>query len=177
MKFPPALLCTRACLAHLSRSTRILTALCVSQLILTPRFQPMIRSWRSRCAGTWIRCRFNPTQQCPTRYGSWLSHCLRPAPARSTGWHSIWAGIAGSVHRHLAHRGDTYLSIVDAVRVEMVLRYLESRDRPLSEVATLLGFSSLSAFSRWFSGRFGCSVSTWRRKSAPRIAGADNVAP
>ncbi|NUT15606.1 MAG: helix-turn-helix domain-containing protein, partial [Cupriavidus sp.] len=39
---------------------------------------------------------------------------------------------------------------------------LENRERPLSEVAALLGFSSLSAFSRWFSGRFGRSVSAWR---------------
>ncbi|MFM0167602.1 AraC family transcriptional regulator [Paraburkholderia sediminicola] len=80
-----------------------------------------------------------------------------------------------TVNRHLAHDGDTYLSIVDAVRVEMVVRYIEIRDRSQSEVATLLGFSSLSAFSRWFGGRFGCSVSTWRRKTAPRIAGADEV--
>ncbi|MHB9841838.1 AraC family transcriptional regulator [Paraburkholderia terrae] len=70
-----------------------------------------------------------------------------------------------TVHRHLAHGGASYSSIVDAVRVELVMRYVDSRDRPLSEVATLLGFSSLSAFSRWFGGRFGCSVSTWRGKN------------
>ncbi|MGN5480780.1 hypothetical protein ACTMU2_40830 [Cupriavidus basilensis] len=29
-----------------------------------------------------------------------------------------------------------------------------------------MGFSSLSAFSRWFGQRFGCSVSRWRSKSA-----------
>ena len=44
----------------------------------------------------------------------------------------------------------------------MAPRYVSSRDRPLSEVASLLGFDSLSAFSRWFHGRFGCSVSKWR---------------
>jgi AraC-like DNA-binding protein len=80
-----------------------------------------------------------------------------------------------TVHRHLARYGDSYLSIVDTVRVELVMRYVESRDRPLSEVATLLGFSSSSAFSRWFNGRFGCSVSTWRSKTPSRITDASEV--
>ncbi|MGF6633915.1 AraC family transcriptional regulator [Paraburkholderia sp. MM6662-R1] len=82
-----------------------------------------------------------------------------------------------TVNRHLARQGDSFLSIVDAVRVEQVMRYVSSGDRPLSEVATLVGFSSLSAFSRWFNGRFGCSVSTWRRKNAQRSAGARDASP
>lgn len=67
-----------------------------------------------------------------------------------------------TVQRHLAAQGESYSSILDAARVELVPRYVASRDRPLSEVASLLGFESLSAFSRWFAGRFGCSVSRWR---------------
>ncbi|MDH6146747.1 MULTISPECIES: AraC family transcriptional regulator [Paraburkholderia] len=77
-----------------------------------------------------------------------------------------------TVHRHLAQHGDSYLSIVDTVRAGLVMRYVDNADRPLSEVAALVGFSSLSAFSRWFGGRFGCSVSTWRIKNAQRSAGA-----
>jgi AraC-like DNA-binding protein len=69
-----------------------------------------------------------------------------------------------TLYRHLAHHNQTYSSIVDDVRVDLVNRYVVNRERPLSEVAILLGFSSLSAFSRWFSGRFGCSVTTWRRE-------------
>ncbi len=69
-----------------------------------------------------------------------------------------------TMHRHLASHGQNYSSIVDAVRVDLVIQYVENRERPLSDVAPLLGFSSLSAFSRWFSERFGCSVSTWRRE-------------
>ncbi|CAG4895665.1 AraC family transcriptional regulator [Paraburkholderia gardini] len=80
-----------------------------------------------------------------------------------------------TVHRHLAQSGESYSSIVDTVRVELVMRYVERRDRPLSEVATLLGFSSLSAFSRWFSGRFGCSVSAWRSGKGQRSGGADEA--
>jgi AraC-like DNA-binding protein len=69
-----------------------------------------------------------------------------------------------TLYRHLDYYNQNYSSIVDAVRVDLVTRYIENRERPLSETAILLGFSSLSAFSRWFSGRFGCSVSTWRRE-------------
>lgn len=80
-----------------------------------------------------------------------------------------------TVHRHLTLRGESYLSIVEAVRVELVTRYIGASDRSLSEVATLLGFSSLSAFSRWFGGRFGCSVSAWRRKRAKPESGPDEA--
>ncbi|MDM0026117.1 AraC family transcriptional regulator [Variovorax saccharolyticus] len=69
---------------------------------------------------------------------------------------------ARTLQRHLEAQGESYSSILDAARAEVVPRYVASRDRPLSEVASLLGFASLSAFSRWFTGRFGCSVSTWR---------------
>jgi AraC-like DNA-binding protein len=68
-----------------------------------------------------------------------------------------------TLYRHLTRHEQTYSGIVDAVRVEQVARYLASRERQLSQVALLLGFSSLSAFSRWFTGRFGNSVSTWRQ--------------
>ncbi|WP_211951078.1 AraC family transcriptional regulator [Cupriavidus yeoncheonensis] len=69
-----------------------------------------------------------------------------------------------TMHRHLAGYGQNYLSVVDGVRVELVSKYVGNNERPLSDVASLLGFSSPSAFSRWFSTRFGCSVSAWRRQ-------------
>jgi AraC-like DNA-binding protein len=71
-----------------------------------------------------------------------------------------------TVHRHLASYGQNYSSIVDEVRVDLVSRYVRNSERALSEIAILLGFSSLSAFSRWFSKRFCCSVSSWRNKQS-----------
>ena len=67
-----------------------------------------------------------------------------------------------TVHRHLAREGLTFSSVVDSVRAELVTRYIDNRDRPLASVADLLGFSALSAFSRWFRSQFGCSVTDWR---------------
>jgi AraC-like DNA-binding protein len=67
-----------------------------------------------------------------------------------------------TVHRHLQREGTTFSALIDSVRTELVTRHVENRDRPLASVAELLGFSALSAFSRWFRAVFGCSVSEWR---------------
>jgi len=67
-----------------------------------------------------------------------------------------------TIHRHLAREGQTFSSVLDSVRAELVTRYIENRDRPLASVAELLGFSAVSAFSRWFRNQFGCSVTDWR---------------
>lgn len=67
-----------------------------------------------------------------------------------------------TLHRRLAVEGSTFLSIVDEVRIEIAARTLSRRGRPLTSVADMLGFSSLSAFSRWFRRRFESSPSQWR---------------
>jgi AraC-like DNA-binding protein len=76
-----------------------------------------------------------------------------------------------TVHRRLEATGHSFTQVVDAVRIELVQRYVNGK-RPLSDVATLLGFASLSAFSRWFRQRHGCSVTTWRRRQI-EVSAAD----
>jgi AraC-like DNA-binding protein len=75
-----------------------------------------------------------------------------------------------TLHRRLAAERLTFSTIVEAVRTEIVSRTLASRERPLAAVAEMLGFSGLSAFSRWFHGRFGTSPSAWRARGAPEVA-------
>jgi AraC-like DNA-binding protein len=70
-----------------------------------------------------------------------------------------------TIHRHLRNEGTTFSSIVEDVRTEMVGRYLEDPNRPLYLIAEMLGFSALSAFSRWFQDRYGCSASQWRAEA------------
>jgi len=70
-----------------------------------------------------------------------------------------------TLHRHLARDGETFSSVLDGGRSVLALRYADDRRRPLAGVADLLGFSALSAFSRWFRRRFGCTVSEWRANS------------
>ncbi|MGO4204705.1 AraC family transcriptional regulator [Rhodococcus sp. TAF43] len=71
-----------------------------------------------------------------------------------------------TLHRHLAHSGDSYSSILDSVRKEHARLAIEHGDRSLTEIAAELGFSELSAFSRWFRQRFGVSPRAWAKTSA-----------
>ncbi|MBL8382396.1 MAG: AraC family transcriptional regulator [Burkholderiales bacterium] len=69
-----------------------------------------------------------------------------------------------TIHRHLARRGETFSVVLSAVRAELATRHIRDGNRPLGEIADLLGFSGLSAFSRWFRTVFGTSVREWRNR-------------
>src|SRR5947207_6710930 len=56
-----------------------------------------------------------------------------------------------AIQRELSHTGVTYKDAVEEVRRGLALTYLNQRELPLSEIAFLLGYSELSAFSRAFS--------------------------
>ncbi|MDM0000772.1 AraC family transcriptional regulator [Variovorax sp. J22P240] len=60
-----------------------------------------------------------------------------------------------TVHRRLVREGTTFPEVMNTVRRELAEHYLEDGKRPLSQVADLLGFSSPSAFSRWYKQQFG----------------------
>jgi AraC-like DNA-binding protein len=67
-----------------------------------------------------------------------------------------------TVHRRLLECGTTFSAILEAERTDIVMRLVEDGDRPLKEIAVLLGFSAQSALARWFRARFGCSITAWR---------------
>src|SRR5580700_8491203 len=67
-----------------------------------------------------------------------------------------------TLHRHLTRDGETFSSVREAVRTDLARRHVEDRGLPLGEVAHLLGFSEVSAFSRWFHSRFECNPMSWR---------------
>ncbi len=69
-----------------------------------------------------------------------------------------------TIHRHLQRDGRTFSDIVDTVRREFAQRYLKDRRRSLAEVASLLGFSAPSGFSRWYRQQFGAAPSQRRAR-------------
>jgi len=71
-----------------------------------------------------------------------------------------------TIERQLKQDGTSFSAVLNHVRAEMVRQYVESADRPLYVIAELMGFSALSAFSRWFRDEFGCSASEWRATAA-----------
>jgi len=69
-----------------------------------------------------------------------------------------------TVHRQLLNEGTSFSALLDAERCALASRYVEDSNRPLTEVAALLGFAAPSAFSRWYRGSFGASAA--RRRAA-----------
>ena len=78
-------------------------------------------------------------------------------------------GIAGaldldlrSLQRRLAAEGSRFSELLYGVRMNMARTFVENSRRPLAEVADLLGFGSLSAFSQWYSRTHGQSAAERR---------------
>lgn len=71
-----------------------------------------------------------------------------------------------TIHRHLTQEGTTFSSILDAVRSELAVRYLDQGERQCAEISGFLGFSEPSAFTRWFRGTFGCSPTQFKVSKA-----------
>jgi len=57
---------------------------------------------------------------------------------------------SAAIHQDLQAAGLTYKDMVEDVRRDLALSYLRQRHLPFSEIAMLLGYSELSAFSRAF---------------------------
>jgi AraC-like DNA-binding protein len=67
-----------------------------------------------------------------------------------------------ALQRRLAEERRTFEAILVDVRRELVLRYLARPALPIGVIARLAGYSSPSAFTRWFAGEFGASPAAWR---------------
>lgn len=82
-----------------------------------------------------------------------------------------------TIHRHLAEAGTSFSAILDAQRADLVIQLIEDPERPLADIAAQLGFSAQSAMARWFRGRFGCTITNWRRGVRPltKPAGAPSA--
>jgi AraC-like DNA-binding protein len=69
------------------------------------------------------------------------------------------------IQRELNRAQMTYKDVVEEVRKGLAFAYLRQRELPLSEIAFLLGYSELSAFSRAFSRWTGASPRQYRQQS------------
>ena len=74
--------------------------------------------------------------------------------------------------RRLASEGLTFGEILDGLRRDLAVRYLEQRDLQISEIAWLLGFQQPSAFSHACRRWTGKSPSEFRRSRQPSLSSA-----
>ena len=72
-----------------------------------------------------------------------------------------------SLRRHLAQEGATFTEILDCLRNRLALRYLQDRRVSLQQIAWLLGYSEIGAFSHAFKRWTGNSPGQIRRQNSP----------
>ncbi len=75
-----------------------------------------------------------------------------------------------TIARRLESENTTFSELVNAVRQELLARYMEDGARPLEDVSLLLGFSAASAFSRWHRQQFGVTARKRRSERSSRLA-------
>lgn len=73
-----------------------------------------------------------------------------------------------TLHRRLASLGANFQDLLDEVRCETACRLLEDTTLPISQMALLLGYSEVSAFTRSFKRRQACGPGAWRASRSSR---------
>ena len=64
--------------------------------------------------------------------------------------------------RQLEKEGQTFASLLNAVRRELALRYLSNSTHSITAIAHMTGYASPSSFTRWFAAEFGVAPAIWR---------------
>lgn len=69
-----------------------------------------------------------------------------------------------TLQRYLANEGTSFQALQDQTRQALATRYLRDSEISLTQLAGLLGYSDLSAFSRAFQRWFGKSPREWQKQ-------------
>ena len=69
-----------------------------------------------------------------------------------------------TLQRRLADRDTHFMQVLAEVRAELAVRYLADQRLGITEIAFLLGYSDLAAFSTAFRGWYDCSPSEYRSR-------------
>ncbi|MET0984309.1 MAG: AraC family transcriptional regulator [Steroidobacteraceae bacterium] len=69
-----------------------------------------------------------------------------------------------TLQRQLEEEGSTFSDIVNSVRRELAVRYVESKNYSLGHVAELLGYATQTSFTRWFKAEFGVAPMNYRKQ-------------
>ncbi|MFV8781399.1 AraC family transcriptional regulator [Microbulbifer sp. SA54] len=68
-----------------------------------------------------------------------------------------------TLHRRLREElGTNFRAASDKLRIQLGMKYIRNTTLPLSDIADILGYSELAAFSRAFKRKVGCSPRQWR---------------
>ncbi|MDO3720260.1 AraC family transcriptional regulator [Marinobacter sp. chi1] len=86
-----------------------------------------------------------------------------------------------TLQRYLSEEGTSFQKLLDETRQSMAQRYLHESSISLTQLAGILGYSDLAAFSRAFQRWYGVSPRQWRKeqgiRSTTRLAPKRKMAP
>ncbi len=71
-----------------------------------------------------------------------------------------------SLQRKLQQSGTSYQAILDQLRKELSIQYLQQSHLSINEISYRLGFAKVGSFSRAFQSWHGCSPSAYRQQQA-----------
>ncbi|MBC6983295.1 AraC family transcriptional regulator [Caulobacter sp. 17J80-11] len=67
-----------------------------------------------------------------------------------------------TLQRQLDDAGSNFSELINEVRRDLALRYMQNEKYALGRIAELLGYSMPSSFTRWFTAQFGTAPAQWR---------------
>ncbi|WP_233873373.1 AraC family transcriptional regulator [Paraburkholderia adhaesiva] len=67
-----------------------------------------------------------------------------------------------TMQRQLGLANTSFTRLIEEVRSELAVRYMNNPRYPIGRVSTLLGYSQQGSFTNWFSARFGMTPRDWR---------------
>lgn len=92
----------------------------------------------------------------------YLSNELNKSPLKLGRMAAAFGLTERTLRRRLVEEGHPFRELLDHVRKDLCALYLMEATRPLGEVAELLGYSELSAFSRSYRRWYGTAPRDWK---------------
>ena len=133
-------------------------------LVANPRADPTMALHARRLLG------LVPVEAGPRALGQRIRRCIATQlPTGRATLEQVAALMAmspRSLQRQLAAEGFRFADLLAEVRKALAATYLKDSAHPITSVASLLGYASPSAFTRWFAASFGMSPQAWRKANA-----------
>lgn len=67
-----------------------------------------------------------------------------------------------ALRRRLDRENRMFANLLNEVRRELSQRYLANSAHSITEISDLIGYTSVSSFTRWFTNEFGMPPINWR---------------
>ncbi len=77
-----------------------------------------------------------------------------------------------SLQRVLQRENTNFGELLSEAKRELAVRYLNGTTQSVTDIALLLGYSTISSFTRWFTEEFGKSPAAWRKAPPKEVIAA-----